>query len=327
MASIRKKAGKWRVEVRRKGAYRSASFDSKLEAQAWAVEVEQGLGAYGSRVAVTRTLGEAMQRYAEEIAHRHKGERWERIRLGKLGKHHIASITLERLTRDDIQRWIDEQAATLSPGSINRELHLISAVLRVARREWRWMAHNPMTDLRKPKNPPPRDRRIWPKEEAAILAALEYDEAQPVTTIRQRIAVAWLLAIETAMRQGEIFGLEWDRVFLDRRFVRLPETKNGTARDVALSSRAVALLEALEPKERGSVLNLNQDSAGQIFRRAVEMAGVEDMTFHDSRHEAITRLAKKLDVLDLARMVGHRDIRSLRIYYNATAEEIAGRLD
>lgn len=76
MASIRKKAGKWRAEVRRKGAYRSASFDSKLEAQAWAVEVEQGLGAYGSRVAVTRTLGEAMQRYADEVAHRHKGERW-----------------------------------------------------------------------------------------------------------------------------------------------------------------------------------------------------------------------------------------------------------
>ena len=56
------------------------------------------------------------------------------------------------------------------------------------------------------------------------------------------------------------------------------------------------------------------------------LAGLENLTFHDTRHEGLTRLARKLDVLDLARMVGHRDPRSLMIYYNATATEIAGRL-
>jgi integrase len=50
------------------------------------------------------------------------------------------------------------------------------------------------------------------------------------------------------------------------------------------------------------------------------------LTFHDTRHEAITRLAAKLNVLDLARMVGHRDIKQLQVYYNAPAEEIAMRL-
>lgn len=52
-----------------------------------------------------------------------------------------------------------------------------------------------------------------------------------------------------------------------------------------------------------------------------------DLTFHDARHEACTRLARKLEVLDLARMIGHRDPRSLMIYYNPTASEIAERLD
>ena len=53
-------------------------------------------------------------------------------------------------------------------------------------------------------------------------------------------------------------------------------------------------------------------------------AGISDLTFHDSRHDAITRLAQKLSVLQLARMVGHRDIRSLMTYYyNETAESMA----
>ena len=97
-------------------------------------------------------------------------------------------------------------------------------------------------------------------------------------------------------------------------------------RDVALSSRAVALLEKMHPKKVGRVFQVPQASAGQIFRRTVQLAGISDLTFHDTRHTAITALARKLDMLDLARMVGHRDPRSLMIYYNATAEDIAERL-
>ncbi|WP_282433170.1 tyrosine-type recombinase/integrase [Massilia oculi] len=63
-----------------------------------------------------------------------------------------------------------------------------------------------------------------------------------------------------------------------------------------------------------------------LFRKAKKAAGIEGLTFHDTRHEAITRLAQKLDVLDLARMVGHTNINQLRTYYNPTAEDIASRL-
>jgi integrase len=66
--------------------------------------------------------------------------------------------------------------------------------------------------------------------------------------------------------------------------------------------------------------------ARRDVRVARERAGIEGLTFHDTRHEAITRLAAKLNVLDLARMVGHRDIKQLQVYYNAPAEEIAMRL-
>lgn len=93
-----------------------------------------------------------------------------------------------------------------------------------------------------------------------------------------------------------------------------------------LSTEAVRLLNLLDPDSITKVFATNQQSSGTIFRRCLALANIKGLTFHDTRHEALTRLARKLDVLDLARMVGHRDPRSLMIYYNATAEEIAVRL-
>lgn len=129
------------------------------------------------------------------------------------------------------------------------------------------------------------------------------------------------------MRQGEIWGIDWEDVFLDKKFVRLHETKNGTKRDVPLSKEAIRLLTLLNPKEEGKVFKSNQASAGVIFRRAVQICEIRNLTWHDTRHEAITRLAQKVQVLDLARIIGHLDPRSLLFYYNPHAEEIAERLN
>lgn len=93
-----------------------------------------------------------------------------------------------------------------------------------------------------------------------------------------------------------------------------------------LSSKAITLLQALEPKAAGKVFAVRQQSGVVYFRKAVKIAGIDNLTFHDTRHEALTRLARKLNVLDLASMVGHRDPRSLMIYYNPTPTEIAERL-
>lgn len=75
------------------------------------------------------------------------------------------------------------------------------------------------------------------------------------------------------------------------------------------------------------VFGLNESQVDALFRKAKGLAGITDLHFHDTRHTAITRLAKKVPVLDLARMVGHRDIKMLMVYYNESAEDIARRLD
>lgn len=137
---------------------------------------------------------------------------------------------------------------------------------------------------------------------------------EPVTTANQRVAVAFLFAIETAMRAGEICSLTPKDI--SGRSAVLQRTKNGTKRGVPLSTRAAQLLKVLpEVAEAEPIFGLTAASLDALFRKAKKRAMIDDSTFHDTRHLAITRLAKKLNVLDLARMVGHRDLRQLQVYY------------
>ena len=198
---------------------------------------------------------------------------------------------------------------------------LMSAALTVARRDWELIKDNPMRHVRKPSKPPPRDR-LPTKEE---IERLEISAGLDLSIATARAFHAFKFAMETGMRAGEIVGLEWSRMNLTKRVVGLPITKNGTSRQVPLSSRGVELLERLPKQE--PVFGLTSAQLDALWRKVRDRAAVENLTFHDSRHAAITMLAKKLDDLDLARMVGHRDIRQLQTYYNATAAEIALRLD
>ena len=323
MASVRKVGAKWLAEVRVKGSHTSKTFFSKIDAQTWALEQERRLGKHKGKP-VAKTLGQALDRYAKEVSPTHKGARWEEIRIEKIKRDTVADIVLADLTADDLQSWIDRQ--TVSGHSVRREFTLISGTLTTARKKWKWMDHEPQRDVTLPRGNPSRRRRVSEEELTKVLRALEYKEGE-VRTIRQQIAAAVLLAVETAMRQGEIWGLEWKHVHLGARYVTLPETKNGTARDVPLSKKAVQLLNSMPKPHEGRVLRVPQPTAQTIFRRACELAGIKDLHFHDLRHEATTRLSKKLKMLELAEMTGHRDPRSLMIYYNPTASELADQLD
>ncbi|EQD25943.1 phage integrase family protein, partial [mine drainage metagenome] len=104
----------------------------------------------------------------------------------------------------------------------------------------------------------------------------------------------------------------------------LPHTKNGSARDVPLSSRAVAILHALPRRIDGRVFGLRPDSVTQAFERAAQRAGIENLRLHDLRHEATSRLAEKLpNLIELAAVTGHKDLRMLKRYYHPRATDLA----
>ncbi len=315
----RQSSGKITVEICVAGIRKSKTFDTKTKAKMWAIEEESLLRKQAGGVSHTHTLGDIFDRYAEEVSNNKKGARWEIVRLNKFKSYPLAGIKLADLKREDFERWIDSRR-DVKPSTINRELNLMSHCLTQARR-WRLMSANPLTDLKRPKNPPHRDRLISQAERDLILHALNYSEESPPIQHQQKVALAFLFALETAMRANEICGIRKEHI--QGRTVFLPETKNGTSRYVPLSSEALRLLDRLE----SNGFELKSGSLSTTFRKAVIRAGIPNLTFHDTRHQAITALAKKLGVLDLARMVGHRDIKQLMTYFNKSAEDLAQQLD
>lgn len=238
-----------------------------------------------------------------------------------LGRDSIAKIQLEDLSTQDFADWRDRRLKEVAPASVIRELQLMSSVLNTAREEWGLIKHNFISDVSKPKKPPPRDRIPTQQE----VEAMRYCAGEDLSKATARAFHAFLFAMETATRAGEIAGLKRGCVDVDRRVAHLKHTKNGRPRDVPLSSEAIRLLKQLPDAD--PVFGLSSRQLDVLFRKSRDKAQIENLTFHDSRHAAITALARKLDVLALARMVGHTDLRMLQVYYNESAEELAKRLD
>lgn len=109
------------------------------------------------------------------------------------------------------------------------------------------------------------------------------------------------------MRSGELLSLERAQVDLKKQVPQLDQTKNGGRRAVPLSKRAVSLFKALKDVDKVRMFTLTGTLRDVYFRHAKALAEVEGVAFHDARATALTFLAKKLSILELARMVGHRD--------------------
>lgn len=320
MASIIKHGKRWRALVAKGGVRKSKVLPTRREAQDWAARQEYTL-THAPEIASATPLADVLERYGREVSIKKKGARWEQIRLAKLAREPMARKAISDVTATDIAEWRDRRLREVAPGSVRREMVLLSSVFTQARKEWLMVSVSPMTDVRKPTEPERRERRPTQAEiERMALAA-----GDDLSNATARAHAAFLFSIETGMRAGEVVGLTWDRLDLERRFASLPRTKNGSAREVPLSQEAIRILRSLPGGD--PVFGLRSDNLDVLWRKLRDRAGVTDLHYHDSRHEAITRLSRKLDVLALARMVGHRDIRMLMRYYEADAAELAKRLD
>jgi len=305
------------------GVRRSASFGSKRQAQAWAAEIEADiLAGKGGVARGDKTLADALERYLREVSPLHRGHKRESTTLTLwMREHTLRARRLDQIAGHEVAAWRDERLRHVTPGSVLREMTILRSVLESARRDWGWIGKNPMDDVRRPPQPRSRDRRPTEDEIQRLCDALGYVSGAPIVTKQHEVALAMLLSIETAMRAGELLGAKCPPD--GERTVHLRATKNGDDRVVPLSSAAIALLKAL-PEGMFTVSSASLDA---LFRKARKRCGIVDLHFHDMRAEALTRLSKKVDVLTLSRISGHRDIKMLMVYYRESAGDIAARLD
>lgn len=321
MASITKHKKGFRAQVARAGVRRSKVFPTRREAKDWSARQEYVILS-GEKVAGRTRFGDVLDRYAREVSPGKRGHRWEVIRLEKLGRDRLADIAMGDLQASHLADWRDRRLREVAPASVRREMGLLGAVLTQARREWGLIPVNPLADVRKPVEPPPRDRLPTDDE----IERLRHVAGDDLSTATGRTFHAFMFSGETAMRAGEIVGLTWEHIDLGARVAHLPKTKNGRARDVPLTREAVRLLQALPGRD--PVFGLSSSQLDALFRKIRGKAAIEGLRFHDARAWALTKLARKVDVMTLAKISGHRDLKILlNTYYRETAADIAGRLD
>lgn len=321
MATITKRKQSWFAQVRRKGVSVSKSFRTKGQATAWATQVEADImsGTYES--GSDKTLHDAIVRYRDEVTLNKKSARAEIAILNVIDRASFASERVSDITTEMLAQWRDSELKRVKSSTVLRYIGVLSSMYETMRREWQWLTYNPCKDLKKPSSGQSRDRIFTDDEIQKILAELHHGDA--TTDVKQAIGDVFLFAIETGMRAGEILGLEWDRI--DDRVATLPITKNGTKRQVPLSKRAIEILETRRHHKRP--FDIKPGTLACSFGIYCTRAGVLDANFHDTRHTAITRLAKKLSPFELARIVGHRNLSQTLAYFNESADQIAEKLD
>lgn len=328
-ASLTQLETSFQLRVRRKGVKAQfITFDTLQAAEQAHLKISADLSVSIIRdyaIATRQTLSNLMQRYLDEVVPTHKGGDIEAGRMRRLMRDEaFVDKKLAALDTEDLQDFITDRLTEVAPATVDRELDLISQVLRYADDVWRIAPPvSPFKGLRRPKYFNERDRRLTSDEEHRLLEAARNDE-------NPYLEAAIILALETAMRRSELLSLTITDINFELRYAFLRDTKNGRSRKVPLSRRAMEVLRALPPDDDGRLLCLTANALKLgFFRRVLVAAGIEDLHFHDLRHEAISRLAEsgKFQLIELQAISGHRDMRMLQRYAHLCAGGLAEKMD
>ena len=244
MASFRQRGGKWQARVLRNGyPDQTQTFETKADAEKWARSVESEIdkGQFANVSEAQRTtLGDLIARYLVEVTPTMKGATEDTIRLKAIMRKPIARWNMANLSTARIAAYRDERLKEVSGGTVIRELAYLSSIINHSRREWGINVPNPVQMVRKPQSPQARSRVLTDEEVSKLLMALE-----PTGRRSHWTKPAVQLALATAMRRGELLSLRWEHIDLQGRTAFLPDTKNGDARTVPLSTAAVHVLVEL----------------------------------------------------------------------------------
>jgi integrase len=248
----------------------------------------------------------------------------ERLRLTAFKRDfpNLAKKIVSKVTTADMVEWRDARLKLVSKGSVQRDINLLSHVFTKARDEWKWMGESPFKGMESPGDNPPRDRLPTASEVRRIMRWLGFVTGEQPRTMQAQVAFAYLLSLRTGMRAGEVLQLGPKTVQgAVATVAHKMQYRTGKPRKVPLSKHAQRLLKGF------AGFTVTSESLDALFRKARDSLLIEDLHFHDARAAALTRFSRKVDVLELARISGHKDLRQLlNTYYRASSEDIASRL-
>lgn len=347
MATIQERTNKdgstsYRAMVRLLGITESKTFPRKTDAKNWAQDKESDIRNrryFNHSEAEKHTLGEMIDRYTVEVlptlksarSRKHQLEWWKE----QLGKRLIADVTPALIAeyRDKLTREGGRYGKLLSPATVVRYLAALSAAYTVAVKEWGWVDASPMSKVSKPKEPRGRVRFLSEDEKAALLKACK----ESSNTYLYPVVV---LALATGMRQGEIMGLQWRDIDLERGVIILHETKNNERRRIPVAGFALELLRKhhdtrtietylVFPGKRTQRYSAKGEGHYKPmdlrapWLAALEKAEIEDFLFHDLRHTAASYLAMNgASLAEIAEILGHKTLAMVKRYAHLSDSHI-----
>lgn len=326
MATITKRKGGWSVQVRRKGyAARNKTLPTKAEALVWGREQEALIDKRQLPVCEaqlkTTSLGQLMEQYRSMVTPNKRSADTERLRLGRMMNDPVMATVLIDLKPGNFATYRDRRLAEVKPGTVRRELYLFANAIDIATKEWAFpFRSNPVRLISLPIANDARDRRLEKGEVEALKNAL-------ATSRNPYIAPIVELAIETGLRRREVLELTWSNIDTTRRVALIPQTKTGQPRTIPLTDRALSLLADIQRGNGDQLFPITLNAFKQAWKRVQKRSGLEDLRFHDLRHEALSRFCELgLSVPELSVISGHKDPRMLFRYAHLRADDLARKL-
>jgi len=329
MATIRKRMDRWQVQVRRQGQRSlTKTFGLRKDAEAWARHIEVQAdrnelpqSKHDPKLLDGVTLGDLVRRYIDEVCSKKRSYAVEQVVLEAFLRHPLCKKPVLQITTRDFAAYRDERLQSIKSNTLGRQLTPIRHLFEVAKTDWDLpIRDNPVASLCLEKGDTARERR---------LRAGEWDRLVEAARTRKNPNVLPVMrfALATAMRRGEILGMQWDHLDGDNRSLLIPQTKNGHARIIPLSQEALSILE-YGSCNSSSVFPISANAFRLSWQRIKTIAEVDDLRFHDLRHEAISRFFEMgLSVPEVALISGHRDARMLFRYTHPMVQAVGAKLD
>lgn len=337
MASIEKRIGTngkatHRAKIRIKGSPDiSATFDRRTDAKEWAnkTEAEIKAGRYNINISRNRLMSEALDRYIKDVLPIKSNKQnicktqlsqllWWREELGSYMLTEVSSSIIAE-KRDKLAKTVTVRKKRMSNATVNRYMAALSHVFTTSYKEWEWISENPMVRVKKMKEPRGRMRFL---EQPEITKLLDACKAGDNKYLYPMVG----LAIMTGARKGELANLTWNDIKFDKKQILVSETKNDVPRTLPISEKIKTLLELLLSFKRNdsNLVFPNNRGTGPVdikdaFSKAKLEAGIEDFTFHDTRHTAASHLAANgASLYELKEFLGHKTLNMVARYAHLT---------
>ena len=320
MATLIPSGSKTKAVIRKQGyPTKCKTFIKRSDALVWAKktesEMERGLYIDNTKAKFV-TLETLLEQYYQYCQSKQlKALKFIRAH-SRIIKRHLGQLKLVEVNSYQLACYRDKRLETVSAATVKIELGIVTRTIKLAVNEWGYRL-NETPSIEFPKVNNARYRRLVRDEMSIILNAISNKE----------VRVLIELAIETAMRRGELLNIKYEDIDWIKRTLTIPDTKTNVARTIPLTNRALELLEPLSPRANNRLFSLKPDSVSQAFSRGCATGGITNLRFHDLRHEGTTRFFEMgLNVMEVATITGHKDLKMLNRYTHLKAENIALKL-